>query len=239
MIQAVIFDFNGVLVDDEAVHFELFREILAQEGVVITDQDYHERYLGYDDRGCFAAALADDGQAFDGQRLDELVKRKAHRYVEVAENGLRYFPLAAQTLVAIASRWPVAICSGALRSEIEYALKRLGCRDQISAIVAAEDAHKCKPDPAGYLQTLDALRSCLRSGPSSRPELEAADCLVIEDSLAGIISAKGAGMLAVGITHTYNAPQLRQSGADAVIPSLETLTPDWIDHHFPDHPRPK
>ena len=47
MIQAVIFDFNGVLVDDEVVHFELFREVLAQERVVITDRDYHERYLGY------------------------------------------------------------------------------------------------------------------------------------------------------------------------------------------------
>ena len=64
MIQAVIFDFNGVLVDDEAVHFELFQEILGQEGVVITNQDYHERYLGYDDRGCFAAALTDVGQTF-------------------------------------------------------------------------------------------------------------------------------------------------------------------------------
>ena len=65
MIRAVIFDFNGVLVDDESVHFELFREVLAQEGVAITERDYHERYLGYDDRGCFAAALGDAGQAFD------------------------------------------------------------------------------------------------------------------------------------------------------------------------------
>src|SRR4051794_32846939 len=112
MIQAVIFDFNGVLVDDEVVHFELFREVLAQEGVAITDRDYHERYLGYDDRGCFAAALGDAGQAFDRDRLDALIARKALRYVEVAEQGLRYFPFAAQTLTTMASRWPVAICSG-------------------------------------------------------------------------------------------------------------------------------
>ena len=72
MIQAVIFDFNGVLVDDEVVHFDLFREVLAQEGVAITDRDYHERYLGYDDRGCFAAVLGDAGQAFDRDRLDAL-----------------------------------------------------------------------------------------------------------------------------------------------------------------------
>ncbi len=233
MIQAVIFDFNGVLVDDEAVHFELFREILAEEGVVITDRDYHERYLGYDDRGCFATALSDVGQAVNDGRLDGLIERKARRYVEVADSGLSFFPFAAETLAAIASRWPVAICSGALRSEIEYALARLNRRGQVAAIIAAEDAHKCKPDPAGYLQSLEALQAHQARSPSSTGKLiQAQECLVIEDSLAGIVSAKGAGMWAVGITHTYNAPQLRQSGADAIIHGLETLTPDWIDHHF-------
>jgi len=237
MIQAVIFDFNGVLVNDEVVHFELFREVLAQQGVVITDRAYHERYLGYDDRGCFAAALGDAGQAFDHDRLDALVARKAQRYIKVAEEGLSYFPFAAETLAAIASRWPVAICSGALRSEIEYALRRLNCHDRVVAIIAAEDAHKCKPDPAGYLQTLHALRAHLRSTNPSAPLLKARACLVVEDSLAGIISAKAAEMWAVGITHTYNASQLRQSGADAIIDGLETLTPSWIDQHFTTDPR--
>ncbi|MFO0889203.1 MAG: HAD family phosphatase [Isosphaeraceae bacterium] len=232
MIQAVIFDFNGVLVDDEDVHFELFREVLAEEGVPLTAEDYHERYLGYDDRGCFAAVLADAGQEADTARLDDLIARKARRYVEVAETGLRYFPAAAETIRAMSSRGPVAICSGALRSEIEYALGRLKRRDDVLAIIAAEDAHKCKPDPAGYLQALDALRSCRRERSPGLPPLEARECLVVEDSLAGIISAKGAGMWAVGITHTYTAPQLRQSGADAIIHGLEELTPAWIDAHF-------
>ena len=104
-----------------------------------------------------------------------------------------------------------AICSGALRPEIEYALDRLGRRDRVVAIVAAEDAHKCKPDPAGYLQTLEVLRGHLGHEPATGPALEARECLVVEDSLAGIISAKGAGMWAVGITHTYTAAQLRRS----------------------------
>jgi HAD superfamily hydrolase (TIGR01509 family) len=236
MIQAVIFDFNGVLVDDEAVHFELFREVLEQEGVVISDRDYHERYLGYDDRGCFAAVLADAGQQFDDHRLDELIQRKARRYVQVAENGLRFFAGAAETLARLAGRWPLAICSGALRSEIEYALNRLDRRNRIAAIIAAEDAHKCKPDPAGYLQTLEALRTYLGDRSHPRAGLEADECLVIEDSQAGIISAKGAGMWAVGITHTYTPPQLRQAGADVVIHELQTLVPDWINLHFPGAP---
>ncbi len=78
-IGAVIFDFNGVLVDDESVHFALFQEVLAQEGVAITERDYHERYLGYDDRGCFEAALRDGGQSADRARLDDLIARKARR----------------------------------------------------------------------------------------------------------------------------------------------------------------
>ncbi len=75
-IAAVIFDFNGVLVDDESVHCALFQEVLAQEGVRITERDYHERYLGYDDRGCFDAALQDAGQSADRARLDDLIARR-------------------------------------------------------------------------------------------------------------------------------------------------------------------
>ena len=234
-IGAVIFDFNGVLVDDESVHFALFQEVLAQEGVAITEQDYHERYLGYDDRGCFEAALRDGGQSTGRARIDELIARKARRYVEVAEQGLRFFPAAAETLRAVASRWPVAINSGALRPEIEYALRRMGCLEMVSAIVSAEDTDKCKPDPAGYLLALAALRA--RHGSSGggnglKGELAASDCLVIEDSLAGIVSAKGAGMSAVGVATTYDADQLREAGADAVIDALAAFTPDWIERRF-------
>ena len=117
-IGAVIFDFNGVLVDDEAVHFALFRDVLAEEQVTITERDYHERYLGYDDRGCFEAALADAGHPVARSRIDQLIARKAKLYVELAAHGLRFFPDAAETLGILAARWPVAICSGALRPKL-------------------------------------------------------------------------------------------------------------------------
>ena len=239
-IGAVIFDFNGVLVDDEAIHFALFREVLAQEGVVITERDYHERYLGYDDRGCFEAALADAGQNADRERLDQLIARKARRYVEVAGQGLRFFPEAAETLGAVAARWPVAICSGALRPEIEYALRRLGRLDQIAAIISAEDTDKGKPDPkvtdspwppSGHTCTT-ANDKPTTSRQKTQLDLEAVNCLVVEDSLAGIVSAKGAGMRAVGVPNTYTADQLRDAGADEVVDGLATFTPEWIERRF-------
>ncbi len=225
MIQAVIFDFNGVLIDDESVHFELFREVLAEEGVSITDRDYHDKYLGLDDRGCFEAALRDGGQECSRERGDELIARKARRYIEAAEKGLKYFPGAADILGLIAAKWPVAINSGALRPEIEYALRRLDRTEQVAAIVSAEDATNCKPHPQGYLLALEALRA--KNGP-----LNAANCLVIEDSLAGIMSAKGAGMLAVGVATTYGADELRQAGADDVVPNLLAFNPEWIERRF-------
>ncbi len=229
---AVIFDFNGVLVDDESLHFALFRDVLAQEGVRMTEHDYHERYLGYDDRRCFEEALRDAGQATPPGRLDELVERKAARYVAEAGRGLRFFPGAADALEQSAARWPVAICSGALRAEIRYGLQLLGRLDRVTAIISAEDAEKCKPDPQGYLMALDALRSHGHGTGSRAYPLAAVECLVIEDSLAGIISAKGAGMRAVGVTNTYTGPELLDAGADTVIDGLSAFTPEWISAQF-------
>ena len=120
----------------------------------------------------------------------------------------------------------MAINSGALRPEIEFGLGLLQALDRVAAIVAAEDTDRCKPDPEGYLLALDALRSC------EGEDLEAAHCLVVEDSLAGIQSAKAAGMWAVGIAHTYSADALRAAGADAVLEGLSGLDPAWVERFF-------
>ena len=231
MIRAVIFDFNGVLVDDEHVHFELFREILAEEGVAISAEQYHERYLGLDDRGCFEAAL---------RRGRPGGRRAAARRSDCAEGaavrrGRRGGPAVlsrrGQLPDTLAGCWPLAINSGALRPEIEFALDRLDCRDRVAAIVSAEDTNQCKPDPQGYLLALEALRRHPGDG-AALADLRPEHCLVVEDSLAGVASAKGAGMWAVGITHTYRAEALREAGADAIIDGLKTLTPDWITGRF-------
>jgi HAD superfamily hydrolase (TIGR01509 family) len=227
MIRAVIFDFNGVLVDDESIHCALFRELLSTEGVAMDEKLYHEKYLGYDDRECFETALLDAGKLVDKERIETMIARKAVRYFEVAEAGLRFFPRAAEAVSSLADRWPLAINSGALRPEIEYALNRMGVRDRIAAIVSAEDATRGKPDPLGYLLALDALRK-----EPGLANLAGETCLVFEDSLAGIISAKKAGMKAVGIAQTYSETELVEAGADAILGDLVHLTPEWVDRIF-------
>lgn len=227
MIRAVIFDFNGVLVDDESVHCDLFREVLADEGVVMDEQLYHEKYLGFDDRECFETALLDAGRTVDKARVDAMIARKAVRYFEVAEGGLQFFPRAAEAVSLIADRWPVAINSGALRPEIEFSLNKMGVRDRVAAIISAEDVIRGKPDPLGYLLALAALRK-----ETGLANLKSETCLVFEDSLAGVISAKQAGMKAVGIAQTYTETELVEAGADAILGDLLHLTPEWVDRMF-------
>ena len=227
MIRAVIFDFNGVLVDDEHLHFAMFQEVLAEEGVDITEDDYHHKYLGLDDRGCFAAALDDGGQTSNEPRLDDLIARKAVRYAANAAKELNFFAEAAQTLERLGSVFPIAINSGALRPEIEFALGLIDRRRFVREIVSAEEVEHCKPHPQGYQMALEVLRREPGFG-----DLAPHECVVFEDSLAGVISAKGAGMHAVGVSNTYPTDELRASGADAVIDGLVGIDPAWIARTF-------
>jgi beta-phosphoglucomutase-like phosphatase (HAD superfamily) len=220
-ILAVIFDFNGVLVDDEHVHFELFRDVLAEEGITLEETTYHDRYLGYDDRGCFSAALIDNGREAPSSLISQLIDRKALLYAAAAETGLKFFDSAPEAISFLADRYPVAICSGALRAEIEYALQRLKVRDRVGSITSAEDTTACKPDPQGYLKALARVQGV-------DPAIKAAHCLVIEDSLAGLQAAKSAGMVAVGVTHTYSHEQLKDAGAIAVIQGLHEINDAWL-----------
>jgi beta-phosphoglucomutase len=238
-IDAIIFDFNGVFVDDEPVHFSLFSEVLAKEGVTLSETDYIARYLGYDDRRCFETVFLDSQKVVNAAYIDRLIAQKACRYTEVAREGIRFFPAVSETLGIVAEQWPVAICSGALRAEIEYSLNLLNRLDRISVIISAEDTIKCKPHPEGYHLTLTALRKftgdhrCgMNSNVNKRSALTAANCLVIEDSLAGIASAKSAGMRAIGVPNTYSEEKLLDAGADDVILDLRDLTPTWINRRF-------
>ncbi len=229
MIRAVIFDFNGVLVNDERVHFDLFQEVLDEEGVHITAQMYHDTYLGYDDRGCFEHALADAGQTADAARLDELIARKAARYFRAAEVGLTYYEGVKDLIVRLADRYPLGIYSGALRPEIDWALGRIGVLDRFAAIISAEQTTRCKPDPQGYTMAFEALRD----HPKLKlDDLDPGDCVVIEDSLAGLQAALGAGMCGVGVAQTYTKDELLEVGADAALDTTNQFTPEWIAATF-------
>jgi len=213
---ATFFDFNGVLVNDEAVHFETFRQVLAPLGVTLTEAQYLQDYLGFDDAGAFRAILQAAGRQPTAAQIVELIEAKRPLYMQQAAKSLPTFPGAAELVRQRAAAGPSLVVSGALKDEIELGLAVLGVRSSILAIVSAEDTIACKPDPEGYL-----LGRKLLSQYAS--ESIAARALVIEDSLAGVQAAKAAQLACVGVAHTYTEQQLWEAGADAVTKTLSEL----------------
>lgn len=228
-MRGILFDFNGVLVDDEPLHCRFLRETLAEEGIELTEHDYYETYLGFDDRGCFSTALAGAGRAVTPQAIHHLTEKKAARYAaHVERHGLPFFAGALDLLDgAVASGLAVGVVSGALRREIELALRHVGRLGLLRCLVAAEDVAEGKPNPEGYRQGFDRLAATL---PARAVPLAPHEVVAIEDSPAGLASARGAGLRTLGVAHTYRSSEL--SLAEARVESLVGVSPAWLEAHF-------
>lgn len=210
---ATLFDYNGVLANDETVHLAAFQDALVPLGITLSEADYWAKYLGFDDVGAFGAILADAGRPADATHISALVEAKRPLYRARAEASLPLFPGASELVRRRAAKGPVGIVSGALRDEIELGIDALGVRDVIVSVIAAEDTRASKPDPHGYLLGIEALSKLV-------PTRDAQRALVIEDSLAGIEAAKAAGLPCIAVGHSYPEAELYAHGADLVVPDL-------------------
>jgi HAD superfamily hydrolase (TIGR01509 family) len=213
-VVATLFDYNGVLVDDEDVHCAAFQEAVRPLGIALTHDEYMARYLGYDDVGAFRAMLEHHGKKPTEEEIRALVEAKKPLYLAKVDR-VHAFPGAKDVVTRRAARGPIAIVSGALRHEIEIGLEIIAIKKLVKLIVSAEDAPRCKPDPQGYLLAVEKLGGV--------------PCVVIEDSIAGVEAAKRAGLRCVAVAHTYAAFELSRAGADAVAPSLAQLDDTMLD----------
>lgn len=216
-LRALIFDFDGVIADTEPLHFAGFRQVLNEQGIALTESDYYAHYLGYDDKGCFAAALSAHDRPASCTLIDALVSRKATVYLESIRRHLVIFPGVREFVRDAAGRYPLAIASGALRHEIELILECAGIRKEFQHITSAEDVTNGKPDPQGFLHALAALNR-RQHGDSIVP----ADCLVIEDSIPGIRGARAAGMKVLAVANTHTVQDLHE--ADTITHSLAQIS---------------
>ena len=220
-LQAVIFDFDGVIADSEPLHFRAFQQALAEDGLELAAKEYYARYLGYDDVGMFQAFGDDHGVAMDAARVSLLVSRKGVKLQAMLSGGSVLFPGAVDFVRAAASAVPIAIASGALRHEIDEVIEAAGVGNLFAAIVASGDTPQSKPSPAPYRLAFERLQDA--TGATLDPQR----CVAIEDSRWGLESARGAGLRCVGVTNSYPADEL--TGAELVVSGLQALTIEALD----------
>ena len=220
---AVLFDFDGVIVNSEPLHLRAFQQVLAAEHIALTEEQYYSELVGFDDRGAFKRAFELHARVLDPKTFLRVMTRKSEAMRELIHRRA-YAPLPGVEEF-VRGLWrdrPLGICSGALREEIELMLEGIALRDCFNVIVAAEDVTRGKPDPQGYLLTARMLSEKMKRA------LKPADCLVVEDAPTVIRSVRSAGFKVLGVATTYFIDKL--GDADY---ATQTLRPKDVTEALP------
>jgi beta-phosphoglucomutase len=225
MIKTILFDFNGVIIDDEPLQMKAYQEILKNEDIDLTEEQYLQ-CLGMDDKTFIEAAYERAGKEPGTNKALEIMIAKTNRWREIIANEVPLFPGVESFIRKMAREFELGIVSMARREEIEYVLERTNLADCFSAIVSAEDVTACKPDAQCYragFKLIDAVHTRRNHLPITHN-----DCLVIEDSPPGIMAARNADLKAMGVTNTVSAEELREAGADAIAKNLDDWTAESV-----------
>ncbi|HYK87720.1 MAG TPA: HAD family phosphatase [Acidobacteriota bacterium] len=231
MLRAIILDFNGVILNDEPLHFRAMHDALAELGIALSRDEYWGKYLPLDDVNCVKAICDDKGVRLIPSQRRSLLIRKAGLYRGLLQGHYPLFPGAAQFVRRMAESFPLALASGARREEIENALLAAGLNSCFSVIVAAEDFKHGKPHPESFLLALSRLNSSL-NGKSSPIHPE--ESLVVEDSMGGVVGARAAGMMCMAVTNSY--PREKLHAANLIVASLQDVDADCLRRLFEERP---
>src|SRR5687767_12833394 len=220
MINAIFFDFNGVIIDDETIQMKAYQEVLRGHDIDLKEEWYFDA-LGMDDRTFVRAMFDRAKKPLTDQVWQSVLAAKTDAHRKAIQDQLPLFPGVITFLKNASRHFSLGLVSMANRIEVGYVFQRANLTPLFSVIVTAEDASACKPDPMCYSTGLEKLNG-KRQHERLLPLLPA-ECLAIEDSPPGIQSARAAGMRTLGVTNTVSAEALRAAGADIVTASLA----DW------------
>ena len=224
MLRAIIFDFDGIIADTEPTHLEAFKKVLKDIGISLTNKDYYDKYLAFDDKTLFNKILDINDRKPDENLIDELVKNKNILITELLNEYVILVPGFLNYLQRISEKYLLAIASGALRSEILLVLKKFNIDKEFHSLTTADDVVNCKPNPEVFIKSLNTLNEI------SEDNIEPGECLVIEDSIYGIKAAKSAGMKCLAITHTYSKELLNE--ADLIVNNFDEIDLNKLENLF-------
>lgn len=213
--KAVIFDFDGTLMDSEVVHLQLYQALAQQLGLTLTTQTYHEQLIGQTDEaiiGKWAEQLGREAEkgVFLAGKQQQFYARLSAGQIPPIDGAVAFVQRLSQ------QGYHLAVGTSAISSEVMMGLQGLGLTAYFETVVSADMVTAGKPAPDIYLKVLERLN------------LSAKDCLVFEDSIAGVRAAERAGIPVIGVGS--NHPQhLLHAGAMAVIPNfLDKRIIEWL-----------
>ncbi|EAW37732.1 HAD family phosphatase [Lyngbya sp. PCC 8106] len=228
-LKAILFDFNGIIINDEPLHERLIEQLLIEENLRAKPEEFKQFCLGRSDRISLRELLTHRGRVVTDEYLEQLIQRKTQAYCQQME-ALEELPIysGVQEFVCKihAAELKMAVVSGAVRSEIELILNRANIAEYFSVIVAGDDITTSKPDPEGYLFAIERLNQ-------QYPELNLhpSECLAIEDTLPGIHAAQEAKIAVVGVAHTYPLHMLQRI-ANWSVDHFSDLELDRVRHSY-------
>jgi len=211
-IRAIVFDMNGVIVDDEKIHEQAFVLAFAERGLALTHLQYARLFLGRTDRDAIEAVSLKRNITVD---VDAILKAKSDHYRRLAQNRLVPLPGVIEFIHESSKRFPIALASCSSSADIEWVLSTFSIKSLFAVIVSGQDVRKGKPDPEIYLAAARLLG------------IPPANCLAIEDTISGIRSAQEAGMKCLAVANTYPTSRLKKS-ADMVIDSFQGVSIDSL-----------
>ncbi len=206
MIKAIIFDMNGVIIDDLAIHSIAFNEVLRAYGISVPLQEYLDSFAGKTDRGGFE----DVAKQFSIELpVDELLENKGEAYLKLFPEHKKSYPGVIELIKNLSENYTLALASSATRVEIDLITKEFGIDSYFQVVVSAEDVTQGKPNPEPYLKAA----SLLKVSPD--------ECVVIEDSIDGVKAAKSAGCMCIRVATTH--PRDLATNADRTVDSFEEI----------------
>jgi HAD superfamily hydrolase (TIGR01509 family) len=216
MLRAVLFDLDGTLADTERQNAEAVARVLERAGRPLSDEE-REFVIGHGWHEIYHHLVVHGGVTLGYEALMHAAAVERVRIVDT--EGLVVLPGAVDTVRRLTPRYAAAVVSGSSRVEVEAVLRALGLYDCFPWFLGAEDTARGKPYPDGYLLA------------ASRFDLKPEECLVLEDSTAGIRAARAAGMRVIAV-RAGNFARQPQDGADLVVDTLVDVTDSLVASLF-------
>ena len=207
MLEAVIFDWDGTLADSKKYIVKAFQKVLREVGCEVTDE-YIDRLIGIGPRNIFKEALKSANMPYSEEMINEMIEKKIKVQMKFLTE-IELFDGAVELLRSLHNRVKMALATMSNRKVIEKILDEKGVRKYFDVVITVDEVNKPKPDPEIFLKSAAKLEC--------KPER----CVVVEDSIFGVMAAKRANMKCIAVpTGSYSKEELGKYKPDLLVDSL-------------------